>query len=164
MATTEKHGYVNGSDILLVVEGLAIGSCTEHTTTFNAETKERAVKDKLHKGMAAGKWKRKSIVGMSYSVSFSGLRFYDETEYGYKKLLKAFKEGKSIEIQCLERSAEDNGTLTPYLKGLAVLTSLSESDGAGDDATYNGTFENDGEPSILDESKITEGTLDTPLA
>ena len=39
-----KNGYCNGSDMLLYVDGKAIGSCTSHTTTFNSETKERAVK------------------------------------------------------------------------------------------------------------------------
>ena len=39
-----KTGYCNGSDMLLYVGGKAIGSCTSHTTTFNSETKERAVK------------------------------------------------------------------------------------------------------------------------
>ena len=39
-----KSGYCNGSDMLLYVNGKAVGSCTTHTTTFNSETKERAVK------------------------------------------------------------------------------------------------------------------------
>ena len=44
MAGTTKTGYCNGSDMLLYVGGKAVGSCTTHTTTFNSETKERAVK------------------------------------------------------------------------------------------------------------------------
>ena len=39
-----EGGYVNGSDMLLYINGKAIGHCSSHTTTFNAETKERAVK------------------------------------------------------------------------------------------------------------------------
>ena len=41
---TVKKGYVNGSDLLLYINGKAVGHCTSHTATFNSETKERAVK------------------------------------------------------------------------------------------------------------------------
>ncbi len=44
MATTTKTGYCNGSDMLLYVGGKAVGHCTTHTSTFNSETKDRAVK------------------------------------------------------------------------------------------------------------------------
>lgn len=152
MPNTTKKGYVNGSDILLYVDGKAVGHCTTHTTTFNSETKDRAVKPVVSKGISSGLWKGKGVVGLSISISTEGLRFYGENESGFKALYKLWKAGKSIEVKCMER---ENST-TPYLKGKFVIASLEETAPAQDDATYSANFENDGEPDTLDESAITE--------
>lgn len=150
-----KTGYCNGSDMLLYVGGKAIGSCTSHTTTFNSETKERAVKPVATAAMARGLWKKKGVVGLSYSISGEGLVFYDETENGYKSLFALWKAGASVEVKCMERESE-----TPYLVGKCVIASLERTDPAQDDSTYSISLENDGEPTTLDESAITENTLE----
>lgn len=148
-----KTGYCNGSDMLLYVGGKAIGSCTSHTTTFNSETKERAVKPVATAAMASGLWKKKGVVGLSYSISGEGLVFYEETENGYKSLFALWKAGASVEVKCMERESE-----TPYLVGKCVIASLERTDPAQDDSTYSISLENDGEPTTLDESAITENT------
>jgi len=150
-----KTGYCNGSDMLLYVGGKAIGSCTSHTTTFNSETKERAVKPVATAAMASGLWKKKGVVGLSYSISGEGLVFYDETENGYKSLFALWKAGASVEVKCMERESE-----TPYLVGKCVIASLERTDPAQDDSTYSISLENDGEPTTLDESAITENTAE----
>ena len=148
-----KTGYCNGSDMLLYVGGKAIGSCTSHTTTFNSETKERAVKPVATAAMASGLWKKKGVVGLSNSISGEGLVFYDETENGYKSLFALWKAGASVEVKCMERESE-----TPYLVGKCIIASLERTDPAQDDSTYSISLENDGEPTTLDESAITENT------
>ena len=148
-----KTGYCNGSDMLLYVGGKAIGSCTSHTTTFNSETKERAVKPVASAAMASGLWKKKGVIGLSYSISAEGLVFYNETEFGYKALVAAWKAGKSVEVKCMERESEK-----PYLAGMSVIASLERTDPAQDDSTYSISLENDGEPTTLDETAITEET------
>ncbi|WP_294610877.1 phage tail tube protein [uncultured Bacteroides sp.] len=149
---TKKTGYCNGSDMLLYVDGKAAGSCTSHTTTFNSETKERAVKPVASAGISSGLWKKKGVIGLSYSISSEGLVFYDETECGFKDLFKLWKAGKSIEIKCMERENSEK----PYLVGKCVIASLERTDPAQDDSTYSISLENDGEPTTLDESAITE--------
>ena len=146
-----KTGYCNGSDMLLYVGNKAIGSCTSHTTSFSSETKERAVKPVASASLNSGLWKQKGVVGLSYIISADGLVFYNEAEYGYKSLLAAWKEGKSIEIKCMERGSEE-----PYLVGKCVIASLERTDPAQDDSTYSIPLENDGEPTVLDEAAITE--------
>ena len=148
-----KIGYCNGSDMLLYVGGKAIGSCTSHTTTFNSATKERAVKPVASAAMASGLWKKKGVIGLSYSISAEGLVFYNETEFGYKALVAAWKTGKSVEVKGMERESE-----RPYLAGMCVIASLERTDPAQDDSTYSISLENDGEPTTLDETAITEGT------
>lgn len=140
--------------MLLYVDGKAIGSCTSHTTTFNSETKERAVKPVASKSLSSGLWKQKGVVGLSYSISAEGLVFYDETECGFKELFALWKAGKSVDIKCMERENSDK----PYLAGKCVISSLERSDPAQDDSTYSLSLENDGEPTTLDESAITENT------
>lgn len=147
-----KTGYCNGSDMLLYVGGKAVGSCTSHTTTFNSETKERAVKPVATAGISGGLWKKKGVVGLSYSISAEGLVFYDETENGFKELFALWKSGKSVEVKCMEREQSEK----PYLAGKCVIASLERTDPANDDATYSISLENDGEPTTLDENVITE--------
>lgn len=152
MATTTKTGYCNGSDMLLYVGGKAVGHCTTHTSTFNSETKDRAVKPTASKGMSSGLWKGKGVVGLSYSISAEGLVFYGETETGFKALFKAWKAGKSIEVKCMEREKDT----APYLAGKCVIASLERTDPAQDDSSYTAQLENDGEPETLNEDAITE--------
>ena len=147
-----KTGYCNGSDMLLYVGGKAVGSCTSHTTTFNSETKERAVKPVATAGISGGLWKKKGVVGLSYSISAEGLVFYDETENGFKELFALWKSSKSVEVKCMEREQSEK----PYLAGKCVIASLERTDPANDDATYSISLENDGEPTTLDENAITE--------
>ena len=151
MATTTKTGYCNGSDMLLFINGKAVGHCTTHTTTINSETKDRAVKPVATKGISAGLWKNKGVVGLSVSISAEGLVFYQESETGYKSCLALIGKGQSVEVKCMERENTDK----PYLTGKFVIASLERVDAAQDDATYSISLENDGEVDF-DESAITE--------
>lgn len=135
--------YINGSDLLLKVGGKAIGHCTSHTLTFNSETKDRAVKPVASAAKSAGLWKGKGVTGMSISISFEGLRFYDETENGFSEIANLWGEGQSVDVEAFER--EDSAT--PYVSGKFIIASLEESSPAQDDATYSGSLENDGEPT-----------------
>lgn len=147
---TTKTGYVNGSDLLLYVGDKAVGHCTTHTTTFDTETKDRAVKPVASASMAQALWKSSGVTGLSVTISFEGLAFYDETEFSIKDLLNTWSAGKSVDVKCMERESE-----SPYLKGKFVLTQLEEDAPAQDDVTYKGTLKNDGAPEVLDASKIT---------
>lgn len=136
--------YINGSDLLLKVGGKAIGHCTTHTLTMNSETKDRAVKPVASAGKSSGLWKGKGVTGLSMSISFEGLRFYDETENGFDEISAKWGKGQSVEVEAFERG-EDT---TPYVKGNFVISQLEETSPAQDDATYKGSLENDGEPEV----------------
>lgn len=150
-----KSGYVNGADVLLAVGGKAIGHCTTHTTTYNTETKERAVKPAASVAYAAASlWKEKGVTGLSVSINFEGLRNYGETEGGFKALLNAWKTGQPVTVTAYERDESSS----PYLSGSFVITSLEASNPAQDDATYSGTLENNGVVTITP-SALTGETL-----
>lgn len=151
MATTTKTGYCNGSDMLLYVGGKPVGHCSTHTTTINSETKDRAVKPVASKGISAGLWKGKGVVGLSVSISAEGLCFYQETENGYKECLASIAKGQSVEVKCMERGSDTQ----PYLTGRFVIASLERTDPAQEDSTYSISLENDGEVNF-DPEAITE--------
>ena len=86
MATTKKTGYCNGSDMLLYVGGKAVGHCTTHTSTFNSETKDRAVKPVASKGVSSGLWKGKGVVGLGFGFRPLGVVFKAEPKPAFRAL------------------------------------------------------------------------------
>lgn len=152
MAETEK--YINGSDLLLMVGGKAVGHCSSHTLTYNSETKDRAVKPVASADISSGLWKGKGVTGLSISISAEGLRFYNETESGYEEIAPLWGKGASVEVKAFKRGNDS----APYVKGNFVIASLEETSPAQDDATYSISLENDGEPEIYPGKTTTGAT------
>lgn len=149
-----KQGYVNGSDLLMSIGGKACGHCTSHTATYNSETKDRAVKPASTESAAnAGLFKEKTVTGLSVQVKCEGLRFYGEEENGMKELLAKWKTGATVELKGFARGSD----AAPYMSGNFVISTLEEAAPAGDDTTYNATFDNTGVVTI-DEAKV-DGTV-----
>lgn len=146
-----KQGYVNGSDLLMSIGGKACGHSTSHTTTYTSETKDRAVKPTSDAAVDAnaGMFKEKAVIGLSVQVKCEGLRFYGETENGMKELLSKWKTGATIELRGFTRGSDE----APYMSGSFIITSIEEAAPAGDDATYNATFDNSGAVTI-DDTKV----------
>ena len=145
----EKKGYVNGSDLLMSIDGAACGHCTSHTTTYNSETKDRAVKPVATEAAEnAGLFKEKTVTGLSVQVKCEGLRFYSETESGLKALLAKWKVGGVVELKGFVRSSD----AAPYMSGNFIISSLEEGAPAGDDTTYSATFDNTGAVTIDEDS------------
>lgn len=152
-----KKGYVNGSDLLMSITGKACGHCTSHTTTYNSETKDRAVKPASTESAAnAGLFKEKTVTGLSVQVKCEGLRFYGEEENGMKDLLAKWKVGGTVELKGFAR---DGGDAAPYMSGNFIISSLEESAPAGDDTTYSVTFDNTGAVTIT-EDKVDGSTVE----
>lgn len=144
------NGYVNGSDLLCSVGGNAIGHCTSHTATFNTETKDVAVKPLASVAPSnAGLFKNKRVTGLSIQVKADGLHFYQETEGGFKAILAPWSQGQHVALKLFERSQDEH----PYVSGYFIIDSIEHAAPAGEDATYNVTFSNDGAVDI-DPTKI----------
>lgn len=137
-------GYINGSDLLLMIGGKAVGHCTTHTLTFSSETKDRTVKPVSEAAKSAGLWKEKGVSGLSISISAEGLRVYDETENGFSELAPLWGKGTSVEVKAYKRG----GDTAPYVQGKFVISSIEETSPANDDTTYTISLDNDGEPTV----------------
>lgn len=143
--------YINGNDLLVSIDGKAVGHCTTHTATFSTETKDTAVKPVATKSKEeAGKFKSKTVSGLSIQVKADGLAFRSETEGGFKQLLAKWKVGSSVKLDLFEREND----ATPYLSGSFVITTLEITSPAGEDSTYSATFDNDGAPDTFDAEKF----------
>lgn len=154
MATATKTDYINGSDVLISAGGAAFGHCTTATITLSVETKEHAVKPVASAPLTKALWKDKSVSGMSMSISAEGLGFYEETENGYKQLMKAtFDKGAVVDVTAFERGNDTK----PFLSGKFVVTSIERTDPAQDDVTYKIQLENKGEVKY-DDSGLTTTT------
>ena len=142
--------YINGSDLLVKVDGVAVGHCTTHTATFSTETKDTAVKPTAATvASAASLYKGKRVSGLSIQVKADGLVFSEETEAGFKDILGAWKAGTPVALKLFKRGGDD----TPYCSGNFIISSLENTAPAGEDATYSATFDNDGAVTI-DEAKF----------
>jgi hypothetical protein len=137
--------YVNGSDLLVSVAGQAVGHCTSHTATFSTETKDVSVKPLASEAPSSGAlYKSKRVTGLSIQVKADGLQFYKETEGGFKQVLGPWSKGQSVELNLFERSQDEK----PYVTGNFIISSIEQTAGAGEDATYSVTFDNDGAPTV----------------
>ena len=149
-----KEDYINGSDVLASVSGKAAGHCTSHTATFSTETKDVAVKPAASQARSAGSmFKSKRVTGKSVQVKCDGLAVYNESETGMPALLEAWYNGTPVELNLFHRGNAEK----PYCSGNFIITSLEESDPAGDDVTYSVTFDNDG-PVVIDSEGYAEAT------
>lgn len=148
-----EKGYCNGSDLLLFVGTKAIGHCTSHTATFSTETKDHAVKPPASAAQTAGKFKEKTVSGLSYSVKADGLYFYNEDEMGYDDLLDLWAKGEPVEVKCIHRKQDT----TPYLAGSCIIDSLEQSAPANDDVSYSISLSNNGAPTKLNKKAFTDG-------
>lgn len=150
LAAVAGDGIVNGSDLLLAVAGLCIAYCTEHTCNYDTETKARAVKAPETVGINASKFDETTISKLAITISFKGLQNYEEGDAsGFRKLLKLWYDAKPVQIECFNRAikgAASEDRPSPYLIAQAVITKLSESNPAGDDATYDGELKVTGVP------------------
>ncbi len=141
--------YVNGSDLLVSVAGKAVGHCTSHTATFSTETKDVSVKPLASEAPSSGAlYKSKRVTGLSIQVKADGLQFYKETESGFKQVLGPWSKGQSVVLNLFERSQDEK----PYVTGNFIISSIEQTAGAGEDATYSVTFDNDGAPTVNEEN------------
>jgi hypothetical protein len=149
-ASWPESGYVNGSDMLLAINDDCIGHCTEHTVTYDTESKTRSVKAPATTGVnASSLFDETVITKLSITISFKGLRNYDESEKTFSSLLSLWKSGGTANVECFARTTS-GAKPNPYLKASVVVTKLTENNPAGDDASYDGELKVTGAPETFD--------------
>lgn len=147
-STESPTGYVNGSDMLLMIDELCVGHCTSHKVQYNTDTKQHNVKAPASvKTLGTDLFSEETVTGLSLNIDFEGLQHYEETENSIGKLRMAWKTGKPVTAKCFRRAKDD----TPYLVCPVVITSLTEDNPARDDSTFSGSLKNSGAPTTFTE-------------
>lgn len=133
---------LDGTDLILSVDGAALGFSTGCKVSTTAETGERITKE-----AASGKWKEKFVKSFSESISADGCILTDgDTEAPtYDQLKDLMLAGKPIEATYSLRDGDKRtGKTAGGYKGSYIITSLDGDAQAGDDGKYSVTLENSG--------------------
>lgn len=131
---------MNGSDLLLKVDGKAYGHCTTTGVSISTETKDRTVKplDSIQE-LTASLFADKGVTRINVSITAEGLINYDEEEQSYKGLMDLLVTGQTVDVEVYER-----GISKKAFSGKFAITSLELTAPANDDVTYSITLENSG--------------------
>ena len=128
MATT---GIVRGNNMLLYVDGEAIGCTTDASFDFSREITEAICKD--DDGA-----RQITLGGTSGSFSVSGLWKFDAS-FGIEDLYDIFAAGTEVTVRWSTDSISDF-----YLEADCYITSLSGGAPVNDSVTFDATFEING--------------------
>lgn len=137
-----EKSVLDGTDLILSVDGKALGFSTGCKVDTKVETGERTTKE-----ASAGKWKEKFVKSFSESISADGCVLTDgDAETPTYDQLKALQlAGKAIDVAYnLRDGNKRTGKAEGGYKGKFIVTSLSLDAKAGDDAKYSVQLENCG--------------------
>lgn len=131
-------GIVNGTILLLYVDGVAISSTTSHTLNFEMATRDATTKD-------SGGYEEVLEGLRSWTVDFDAMVAFDDTN-GYEEL-RALIAGRT-EVTVLFSSVVSGD---PQWSGKAFLTSVSLEAAVEDSSTMSGSFKGTGEltPTVI---------------
>lgn len=165
-----NRGYVNGNDMLLAINGKQVGHSTEHVTNYNTTTKERAVKAPEKEKISVSLFKELTVTGLEITVSFKGLRVYDEDGLSVELLRSMWKNAQPVPFECYDRPANGvtGSNRDPYLVANGIITKLTENAPADDDVTFDGEIKMSGAPTTWKEpataSNAPAGASGVPAA
>lgn len=140
--TQQEHSVLDGTDLILSVDGKALGFSTGCKVSTSVETGERITKE-----AASGKWKEKFVKSFSESITADGCVLTDGSADTptYDQLKALMLAGKPVDAAySLRDGSERTGKEAIGYKGKYIITSLDLDGQAGDDAKYSVSLENSG--------------------
>ena len=147
------ENILDGTDLILSVNGGALAFSTGCKITTSTETGERVTKE-----AAAGKWREKYVKSFSESISADGVVCTDGTSEAptYDQLKDMQISGTPVDVTYNVREpGKRTGKTAGGYKGKFIITSLDLDGQAGDDAKYSIQLENCGKVE-----KLTTGLQD----
>ena len=133
---------LDGTDLILSVDGGALAFSTGCKITTSTETGERTTKE-----AQGGKWKQKFVKFLSESISADGLVCTDGSTSAptYDQLKDIMLKGKPVDVSYSLRDGSDRaGKSSGGYSGKFIITSLDLDGQAADDAKYSIQLENYG--------------------
>jgi predicted secreted protein len=146
---TSEPEILEGNDLILGINGTALGHSDNCKVSTSVETKTRQTKEATN-----GLFKEKYVSSISETITADGLVAKDpDSERPTYAELKALQlAGKPIEAQYSVRDGQTRNFKTAAgYKGMYVITSLEITGQSGEDAKYSVTLENSGEIKAVSE-------------
>lgn len=157
--------YINGSDMLLAISSKQFLYSTGHQTTYDTQTKERAVKAVESAGINASLFKDVSVSGLSISITANGLRVYgdskDEKGTGAAAIKEMWRNAKPVRVECYLRPQDGvkssggglSANRSPYLVAMFIINKITEGGKADEDATFDVELQMTGAPIVWSPDK-----------
>lgn len=137
---------LEGTDLILSLDGKAIGYSTTCKVTTTAETGERLTKE------SSGKWKEKYVKSFAQEITAEGLVLCtpDTGMPTYDDIHLLMLAAKPVEVTYGHRdgTTREGATASQY-RGLFVITSCDLEGQAGDDAKYSIKLESTGDVKVI---------------
>lgn len=130
--TVQAGDYRYGRDLIVSIDGVALGFSDGCKIVTSAETGSRATKER-----GAGKYDQKYVKKLSETITASGFEVKDG-RLGYDKLRERMNEGKTVTANYAYVGETD------AWQGQYLITNLELDGQATDDAKYSITLENSG--------------------
>tara|TARA_Y100000296_G_scaffold82252_1_gene111087 strand:- start:2586 stop:2996 length:411 start_codon:yes stop_codon:yes gene_type:complete len=128
MATT---GKLNGTIMLLYVDGTAISSTTSHSLSYEMATRDATTKDSQG-------YEEVLESTRSWTIDFDGMEAFNDT-YSYEELRSLISQRSQVTLLFSSQVSGD-----PQWSGAAYLTSVSLEAPLEETATYSGSFKGTG--------------------
>ena len=151
-----SKSVLDGTDLILSVDGHALGFSTGCKVSTKVETGERVTKE-----ASSGKWKEKYVKSFSEDISADGCVLTDGTTDmpTYDELKEMMLKGEPITAHySLREGDERTGKTAGGYEGKYLITSLDLDAQAGDDSKYSVSLENSGEVKKLGNGLNSEET------
>lgn len=145
---------LDGTDLILSMDGNALAFSTGCKVSTSAETGERVTKE-----ASGGKWKEAYIKSFSEQITADGVVLKDGTTDmpSYDQLKDAMLKGEAVEgTYSLRDGDARTGKTSGGYKGKYLITALDLDAQAGDDAKYSLTLQNCGSVT-----KVSNGITET---
>lgn len=143
-----QNSVLDGTDLILSVEDVALGFSSNCKINTQAETGERLTKE-----ARGGKWKQKYIKGFSEDISAEGCILTDGGEGmpTYDQLKDMMLRGEPVTAQYSVRDGDKRtGKTAGGYRGEYLITSLEGTGQVGEDAKYSIKLENCGPVEKID--------------
>lgn len=139
---------LDGTDLILSVNGKALGFSTGCKVSTTTETGERVTKE-----ASSGKWKEKYVKSFSESISAEGcvLTDGDAETPTYDQLKQMQLAGEPVDATYNLRDGDKRtGKTTGGYTGKYIITTIELDGQAGEDAKYSVQLENTGKVSRVE--------------
>ena len=157
MADQTNYSVLDGTDLILSVDGAALGFSTGCKVSTSVETGERTTKES-----SAGKWKEKFVKTFSEEISADVLVLTnsDDNVPSYDELKAMMLAGKPVKAYySLRDGSMRTGKPAGGYEGQFIITSLELDGQAGDDAKCSVKLENSGPVKLVAQGNgLNDGT------